>query len=328
MSDRPDGNQFDPNDLKINQKSKRVEYKGKIIYLSEILFKMLARIHAAAPDVVQRRKIFDAVWGHKKDGAGDTNFDKARRRLDTKLFPYGLAVRNEPHLGYRIERIQGKDSPLQIESPNSTNHKYSADTTAAVESLKTNSAEARPDERAKVRASASAILKGPEHLSLSSILRSQTKDNIQEWADFVLEVSKPQKDTLRFAEKFNATDRRIIGPVIEVFGHPFLESNLALAETGWSPDQVSLVDGGELDTSSIASDPRVEEAFKDAEALRKAKGKGTALQLPNNGKYAIADTSTPFHDISNLTLTFKRTDYFSILRSRPAINRFPDIWMK
>ena len=169
---------------------------------------------------------------------------------------------------------------------------------------------------------------GVDHLSLKSINKIQPTDNAQEWTEFIHEVSRPEENALRFAEKFNATDSRIIGPVIEVFGHPFLDSNLALAETGWSPDQVRLVDGGELDTAAIASDPRVEDAFNDAEALRAAEGKGTALELPNNGKYAIADTSSPFHDITNLTLTFKRTDYFSILRSRPAVSGLLDVWMK
>jgi hypothetical protein len=88
------------------------------------------------------------------------------------------------------------------------------------------------------------------------------------------------------------------------------------------------VDGGELNTSAIASDPRVEEAFNNAETLRAAEGKGTALELPDNDKYAIADTSSPFHDITNLTVTFKRTKYSSILRSRPAVSSFLDVWMK
>lgn len=166
------------------------------------------------------------------------------------------------------------------------------------------------------------------HPSWISAIGNQPTDDAQEWTEFIHEVSRPEENAVRFAEKFNATDSRIIGPVIEVFGHPFLDSNLALAEAGWSPDQVRLVDGGELDTSAVASDPRVEAAFNGAEAIRAVEGKGTALELPNNGKYAIADTSSPFHDITNLTLTFKRTDYFSILRSRPAVSGFLDVWMK
>lgn len=127
MSDRTDDTQFDANDLKIDLKRQRVEYRGKNIYLSDLLFRMLACIHAAAPDVVQRGTILDTVWGHKEEGVGDTNVDKARARLNLKLLPFGLEIRNEPHLGYRIDRIQEEKLPLEIDFLGPTNREYPAD---------------------------------------------------------------------------------------------------------------------------------------------------------------------------------------------------------
>jgi DNA-binding winged helix-turn-helix (wHTH) protein len=116
MSDMTDDTQFDVNDLKIDLKHKRVECKGKNIYLSPPLFRMLACLHSAFPDLVERGKIFDAVWGHKKEGAGETNFDKARTRLNKKLFPHRLEIRNEPRLGYRLAKIRENGAPAKERS--------------------------------------------------------------------------------------------------------------------------------------------------------------------------------------------------------------------
>jgi hypothetical protein len=159
----------------------------------------------------------------------------------------------------------------------------------------------------------------------SSAIRGADGDSV--WSEFLLEVFKPEERVVRFAERFNAGDRWITGPVIEVFSHPFLDGGHPLAEAGWAPNQVRFVDGGPLDTSAILSDPRVVQSFERAEALREAQNKGTALQLPDNDKYALADTSAPFHDTTDLTLTLKSTKYFSILRTRPALESIPEVWM-
>ena len=119
MTDRMDDNRFDVNDLKIDLKRARVTYKGENIYLSELLLRMLACLHSAAPDLLDRAKIFAAVWGNKVEGDDNTNFDKARRRLNEKLRPHGIEVRNEPRLGYRLAKIQEEGNSRDSKSSTS-----------------------------------------------------------------------------------------------------------------------------------------------------------------------------------------------------------------
>jgi hypothetical protein len=147
-----------------------------------------------------------------------------------------------------------------------------------------------------------------------------------EWPEFISRVSNPDPTALRFAETFNADDGRTIGCVVDVFRHPFLESSRSLNETGWSADQVTLVHSGYLNTEALNSDSRITSAFNESEKMRIAEGKRSALQpSSNNPRFTITDTSTPFHDVTNLTINLKQTDYFAILRTRPAIDKYPEL---
>jgi DNA-binding winged helix-turn-helix (wHTH) protein/tetratricopeptide (TPR) repeat protein len=115
MPDLTDDQQFNANDLSIDTKRKSATYKGKSIYLSGPLLKMLACLQASAPDLVERGKIIDAVWGNKKESVNDTNFDHTCRRLKAKLLPFGLEIKNEPRLGYRLDRTrEGEHHTIDI----------------------------------------------------------------------------------------------------------------------------------------------------------------------------------------------------------------------
>lgn len=53
-------------------------------------------------------------------------------------------------------------------------------------------------------------------------------DAWSQWSDFISSASQPSLDALRFADRHNGSDRRIVGAVIELFRHRHLESHSPL----------------------------------------------------------------------------------------------------
>lgn len=224
-------------------------------------------------------------------------------------------IKHEPHKGFKLFSLTSDETPLDAQTPDEgtpldqgrrSERGYDDHTGEAISS----------------GLSVEELLKTPES-ELSKALK-ETKD----WEDFIFRSSSPTDNARNFAKHFNAADRRIVDSVVEVFGHPYLESRLPLAQTGWAPNEVFLIYSGLLDISLVASDKQITTEFTASEMARKKAGLGSALQGDSNPKFAIVDTSTPFHDVTNFTVALKKTDYFSILRTRPAISRLPELRIK
>jgi nucleoside phosphorylase len=129
-----------------------------------------------------------------------------------------------------------------------------------------------------------------------------------------------------FAERFGASDRRVIGSVIETHGNPFLESETSVQNMGWPPERVLLrVRKGQFDAREMLADRAVVESFEKREKDRKERGEGTSLKLPDGTKYVAVDASSPFLEVDEFTVTLQETNYFSILRTRPAIEESFDV---
>jgi tetratricopeptide (TPR) repeat protein len=102
MSDRVDGNQLNPIKLRVDLVHKCVQFRGKHIYLSVPHLKVIKCLHEASPYCVDRNKILTAGWGQRPNSVDGSNVDKAIERLNEKLLPHELQIKNEPRFGYRL----------------------------------------------------------------------------------------------------------------------------------------------------------------------------------------------------------------------------------
>jgi len=299
MSDKLNGKPAHRIDLAVDVAREWAIYRGRKIFLRNrpTYLKMLKLLSEVYPDPVPTSTLIKQIWCDRS--VGENNVYNTRKRLSERLRPFGLAIITEPNgQGFRL---------IDLEQP--TTSLARADTG---ERILGGARSAGTDD---ITDAGKYIPASPNPLSLAHGASGERS----QWSDFVASAAKPSPDALRFAEHHNGSDRRIIGPVIELFRHRHLESSLPLEALGWKPEEILMINDGSIDTSSIESDPRVRRAFEASEEARIAQGKGTALQGDNNPKFAVSDISTPFHDVSTLTILFKQTDYFSVLRTRPAV---------
>jgi hypothetical protein len=308
-------------DLIVDLKNQFVKYKGAKIYFYKrpTYLRMLECLRAEHPTAVPTGVVLSRIWGKK--GANESNVYKTRDRLNKRLAPYGLAIHTQPRgVGLRLVEAEPQATPRSPRDGSATvPESQIADGVGPVHNTR-----GLDDQPQSTRLSSpGAQVAMPSAAFDGSLGRSVetgvAPDAWSQWSDFVSSAAQPSLDALRFADRYNGSDRRIVGAVIELFRHRHLESHSPLETLGWKPEEILMLESGHLDISSIEKDPKVQKAFQVSEETRLAQGKETALQEPNNRKFAISDTSTPFHDVSTLTITFKQTDYFSIQRARPAV---------
>lgn len=306
MSDRKKDKPAPNIDLAVDFDNKWAIYRGRKIFLRNrpTYLKLLNLLSEAYPDPVPTNTLIANIWSGNRS-VGENNVYNTRKRLSETLKPFGLAIIMEPN---------GQGSRLvELGLPTAaTSHREVGE-----------------------GSSGRAILSGIGGLSdaggylqsshVPLLLAHGALAEGSQWSDFISSAAMPSSDALKFADYHGGGDRRVIGEVIELFRHRYLESHLPLAALGWKPEEVLLLETGSLNASAIEKDTRVQEAFEASESTRIAQGKGTALEEPNGEKFAISDTSTPFHDLSTLKLSFKQTDYFSVLRARPAVAAHPAV---
>jgi hypothetical protein len=144
------------------------------------------------------------------------------------------------------------------------------------------------------------------------------------WNENRLDITSPTPAALAFAEAFGALQDRIVGDVIEAYGHSNLSSDLPLDQLGWSPSEITLRFQRErFDAGELLNDPQIVRAFQLSEAQRIGNGDGTALAGTNGVKYTIVDVSSPFLDNTDLTVTLRSTDYFTIRTVHPGLLQDP-----
>jgi DNA-binding winged helix-turn-helix (wHTH) protein len=282
-------NSFRSDEFVIDEDSKSARYNSESVILSDMQMKVLIFLHRTAPGVRSRSEILEAVWGDRLGSANDNVGE-----LRTNLSPLGLTIENFPRIGYGIAVAAEFDDDNTQDKPHQILRNSGRDLAPA-------SSETAP---------------APDPVPMNEDIR---------WKDFVLMVSCPDENAIAFAAHCGALDRRTIGSVVEVFGHPYLENNLPLEQTGWATNEVFWIDGGALDVSDISTDKRITTEFAASELARQRAGLGSALQGDNNPKFTISDSSTPFADLTNLSIVLKKTDYFTIRRVRPAISTFPEL---
>ena len=317
-------------DLVVDSTNECAIYKNIKINLSGSPYypKMLKVLSAAYPHAVLTRRLIEQVWTSSRS-TGHNNVYKTLTRLTERLEPFGIAIVKEPWRGgFRL--VETEQPTIHLPRPDMGDGipkraiaDHAAGSTNDGGHGRLPAAPLSSNDTLTARPSIESSR--PFNASLGAPF---TLGPWSQWSDFVSSAAQPSPEAQEFADRHNGSDRRIIGAVIELFRHRHLESHSPLEVLGWKPEEILMLESGHLDISSMEKDPKVQSAFQASEETRLAQGKETALQEPNNHKFAISDTSTPFHDVSTLTITFKQTDYFSIQRARPAIADDPRVRLK
>src|SRR5580658_1015264 len=109
MSDNPGRDSIEKGAVQIgfrgNQRGNRVEFEGKKAFLTDLQVRFLEEVLKAHPEPAPRSEIISAVWGNLAQ-INENAFDKSIPRLNRKLSLLGLAIKNEPSIGYRIVRLE------------------------------------------------------------------------------------------------------------------------------------------------------------------------------------------------------------------------------
>lgn len=128
-------------------------------------------------------------------------------------------------------------------------------------------------------------------------------------------------DTKLFWEMSNM-GRRADGGAVEISAHFNLTHASSLAEAGWSPEQVRLIEvTGNFDAGEVLRDADITAAFEQYELGRAEQGKLPILDpLNRNGvKFVVVNISPNVDERDDLTIALRRTDYVTIMRALPGI---------
>jgi DNA-binding winged helix-turn-helix (wHTH) protein len=197
-------NAFSRDKLFIDAASKSVRYCGDSVPLPDLPMKVLIFLHNLAPGLGSRDDIFDEVWSERPENASSNVVDQTIGELRTRLPLIGLTIENFPRIGFGIA--------VTSEFDEANDRRKALQTTLS------------DNERGVV----------PARSRIGPTSESIPPDQDTSWEDFILGASCPDEHVRTLASHCGAADRRSVGSVVEVFGHPYLESGLPLDETGWA----------------------------------------------------------------------------------------------